>query len=136
MSRPRCRRDAAATPPPTVQARGWRLSRRALAADHDKPHWRTLLRARSCAVCVSASANFPVRAVVGSGPVRFRLCRGCARRDKVQEQLAWHELAVDAIGADGRPLFARQFHTPLFGTCEGFTSRSRTKHLGLLASLK
>ena len=43
-----------------------------------------------------------------------------ARRDKVQEQLRWHGLAVDSIGEHGKPLFARQFCTPLFGSTDGF----------------
>ena len=61
------------------------------------------------------------------GATRFKLCRECARRDKVQRQLGLARLEVDAIGEDGRALFSRQFHTPLFGKCEGFEKRTRAQ---------
>ena len=40
--------------------------------------------------------------------------------DKVQLQLRLHRLEVDTIGENGKPLFQRQFHTPLFGATAGF----------------
>ena len=82
--------------------------------------FRGLLRARACTVCLAPAAHFPVRRGASGVGCVFRLCKGCARRDKVQEQLRWHGLAVDSIGEHGKPLFARQFCTPLFGSTDGF----------------
>jgi hypothetical protein len=101
-------------------ARGWRLQRRmanTLCA------WRRMLRARSCAVCLAASAPFAVRRPPATAAA-FRLCRACARRTDVQEQCHWHGLDVESIGEHGQPLFSRQFHTPLFGCADGFTQRA------------
>lgn len=99
------------------QENGWRPQRRV----RDHPHaWRLVLRQRACAVCLGSEARFPVRRDVGSTPL-FRLCRPCARRDKVQQQVQRHGLEVDAIGENGRALFARQFHMPLFGHANGFS---------------
>lgn len=99
------------------QKNGWRPQRRA----RDHPYaWRLVLRQRACAVCLGSEARFPVRRGAGSTPY-FRLCRSCARRDKVQQQMQRHGLEVDAIGEHGRALFARQFHIPLFGHANGFS---------------
>ena len=51
---------------------------------------------------------------------------------QVQQQLRFHRLEVDSIGEDGRALFNRQFHTPLFGKCDGFERRSRSDVVGEL----
>ena len=101
----------------------WRPQRR--LADHPF-RWRVLLRQRACAVCIGAAAHFPVRkgsgGVSGGGAALFRLCRDCARRDKVQQQVNRHGYEVDAIGENGKALFARQFHIPLFGHANGFSN--------------
>ena len=104
--------------------------------------WRALFRQRACAVCLGGSAHFPVRKAYGGSASSsfghaapsFRLCRTCARRDKVQSQLHHHGLEVDSIGDNGAALFARQFHTPLFGHTNGFSPndvqvKSRTRGL-------
>ena len=69
--------------------------------------------------------HFPVRKGSGGvtgGPLLFRLCRECARRDRVQLQVQRHGYEVDAIGEHGKALYARQFHMPLFGHANGFAS--------------
>ena len=63
--------------------------------------------ARACTVCLAPAAHFPVRRGASGVGCVFRLCKGCARRDKVQEQLRWHGLAVDSIGEHGKPLRSR-----------------------------
>ena len=77
-------------------------------------------------MCIGAAAHFPVRkgsgGVSGGGAALFRLCRDCARRDKVQQQVNRHGYEVDAIGENGKALFARQFHIPLFGHANGFSN--------------
>ena len=117
---PSCHRLALLAEPlfrAACEQQGWRPPRR----DRDHPlKFRKLLRTRACTVCLAPAAHFPVRRVSSGVGCVFRLCKGCARRDKVQEQLRWHGLAVDAIGEHGKPLFARQFCTPLFGSTDGF----------------
>ena len=123
---PTCRRLAALAEP-TFRAecarQGWRVQRR--MRDHPFA-WRLLLRQRSCTVCLGPEARFPVRrggsGASGGGAPVFRLCRACARREKVQQQVQRHGLEVDAIGEDGKALFARQFHIPLFGHANGFAT--------------
>lgn len=109
------------------QQNGWRPPRR--IRDHPFA-WRLLVRQRACAVCVAPQAYFPVRrnagGAFGGGSPLFRLCRHCARREKVQQQITFHGLEVDAIDEQGRPLFARQFHTPLFGHTNGFSTSLET----------
>ena len=102
------------------EQRGWRPSRRAQGQQFA---WRHLLRTRGCAVCLSGQAHFGVRRGNSGGSCKFRLCRDCARRSKVQQQVALHGLEVDSIGDNGKPLFARQFHMPLFGHADGFDSK-------------
>lgn len=146
----------------------WRPARR--FSDHPF-RWRVLIRQKACAVCVGKDAFFPVRkgsgGVSGGGATLFRLCRDCARRDKVQQQVNRHgyevcaagsscipipgtwlrppspshssapperfshvspprtrcmSRQVDAIGENGKALFARQFHIPLFGHANGFSN--------------
>jgi len=117
---------------PTFEAfcrrHAWRPPRR--LKDHPFVH-RMLLRTRACSVCLEPNANFPVRRGAGGAAagaaVAFRLCRSCARRDKVQQQISAHGLEVDALGVDGKALFARQFHVPLFGHTNGFSSDLRSK---------
>ncbi|KAL1527581.1 hypothetical protein AB1Y20_008968 [Prymnesium parvum] len=112
-------------------SRGWRPPRRAQGQAFI---WRHLLRTRSCAVCLCAEANFAVRRENGKGACKFRLCRECARRSKVQQQVALHGLEVDSLGVDGKALFKRQFYMPLFGHADGFDSRQvqhRSDTLGL-----
>ena len=104
-------------------ALGWRLPRR--GSDHIY-RWRRLLRTRACSVCLGPDAHFPVRKQ-GAGGCTFRLCKTCAKRDKVQLQLRLHRLEVDTIGENGKPLFQRQFHTPLFGATAGFGSEDKGK---------
>ena len=104
-------------------AHGWRLPRR--GSDHIY-RWRRLLRARACSVCLGPDAHFPVRKQ-GAGGCAFRLCKPCAKRDKVQLQLRLHRLEVDTIGEHGKPLFQRQFHTPLFGATAGFGREDKGK---------
>ena len=105
----------------------WRPQRR----QRDHPFaWRLLIRQRACAVCLEPEARFPVRRLAGGtagGPPLFRLCQQCARREKVQHQVLQHRLEVDAIGEHGRALFARQFHIPLFGHADGFSTNTETK---------
>jgi hypothetical protein len=117
---PSCHRLALLAEPlfrAACEQQGWRPPRR----DREHPlKFRKLLRTRACTVCLAPAAHFPVRRVSSGVGCVFRLCKGCARRDKVQEQLRWHGLAVDAIGEHGKPLFARQFCTPLFGSTDGF----------------
>ena len=101
---------------------GWRPLRR--ARDHPFA-WRGVLRQRACAVCIGSDAHFPVRrgsAGVTGGVPLFRLCTACAKRDKVQQQIFRHGFEVDAIGEHGKALYARQFHMPLFGHANGFSS--------------
>jgi len=100
--------------------RGWRLTRRFASTPNG---WRKMLRSRSCAVCLCPTAPFGVRKS-GSGAVAFKLCRGCARRDTVQQQVGWHSLSIDSLGEQGQALFGRQFHTPLFGSAHGFSRRA------------
>lgn len=112
---------------------GWRPARRT----RDEPFaWRLLLRTRACAVCCGGDAHFPVRK--GSGGVSgvsvlFRLCQQCARREKVQQQTLRHGYEIASIGDNGKALFARQFHMPLFGHANGFSSNleQRVKKTGL-----
>jgi len=117
---PSCHRLAVLAEPlfrAACEEQGWRPPRR----DREHPlKFRRLLRTRACTVCLAPAAHFPVRRVASGVGCVFRLCKGCARRDKVQEQLRWHGLAVDSIGEHGKPLFARQFCTPLFGSTDGF----------------
>jgi hypothetical protein len=113
--------------------RSWRPPRRLT----DRPNmWRLLLRQRACAVCLGPEAPFPVRRGAGGvagGPPLFRLCQQCARRDKVQQQVQRHAYEVAAIGDHGKPLYARQFHMPLFGHANGFDSNleAQVKRTGL-----
>ena len=106
---------------------GWRPPRRIRSHPFA---WRLLVRQRACAVCVSPHAHFPVRrnagGAYGGGSPLFRLCRECARREKVQQQVSFHGLEVDAIDEQGRALFARQFHMPLFGHANGFSTSIET----------
>jgi hypothetical protein len=110
------------------QANGWRVPRRS----RDHPYsWRLLLRARACAVCLGKDAFFPVRRGAaglsgGSAPL-FRLCRECARREKVQHQVQRHGYEIDSIGENGKALHPRQFHIPLFGHANGFDSHLQEK---------
>ena len=100
----------------------WRPLRR--ARDHPFA-WRGVLRQKACAVCIGSDAHFPVRrgsAGVTGGVPLFRLCTSCAKRDKVQQQIFRHGFEVDAIGEHGKALYARQFHMPLFGHANGFSS--------------
>ena len=128
---PTCRRLASLAEP-TFQTfctlQRWRPPRRT----RDCPFaWRLLLRQRACAVCLVADAHFPVRrqggGLSGGCPLLFRLCRKCAKRDKVQQQVQWHGLEVDAIDEHGKALFARQFHMPLFGHANGFSTNLEVK---------
>ena len=122
---PTCRRLATVAEPhfqETCVRHGWRPLRR--ARDHPSA-WRHVLLKRACAVCLGKDAHFPVRRGAGgsSGTTpMFRLCQTCARRDKVQQQVQRHGYEVDAIGEHGKALFARQFHMPLFGHANGFST--------------
>jgi hypothetical protein len=40
----------------------------------------------------------------------------------VQQQVLWHGLQVDALDETGKALFSRQFHMPLFGHANGFST--------------
>ena len=128
---PTCRRLATLAEPHFRrfgEAQRWRPPRR--TRDHPFA-WRLLLRQRACAVCLEPHASFPVRrqggGASGGCPLLFRLCRQCARRDKVQQQVQWHGLEVDAIDEQGKALFARQFHIPLFGHANGFSTNLDVK---------
>ena len=49
----------------------------------------------------------------------------------MQQQVNRHGYEVDAIGENGKALFARQFHMPLFGHANGFSSnlqKAANKH--------
>lgn len=121
---PTCRRLAALAEPffrTFCEEQQWRPPRR---LRESASAWRRLLRQRACAVCLAVEARFPVRG--GGGPVLFRLCRDCARRDKVQQQVLWHGLQVDALDETGKALFSRQFHMPLFGHANGFSTNLET----------
>ena len=104
----------------------WRPTRRMQSGQ--RYVWRALFHQKACAVCLGSEAFFPARVSYGGygswrngrAAVCFRLCRPCARRDKVQSQLHFHGLEIDSIGENGAALFARQFHTPLFGHTNGF----------------
>lgn len=39
----------------------------------------------------------------------------------MQQQASYHHLEVDTIDTRGKALYARQFHTPLFGHANGFS---------------
>ena len=96
-------------------AQRWQVPRRA----QGRPFaWRQLLRSRACAVCLAATAPFPARR---GDAIVFRLCKGCARRDVVQDQARWHDLEIDAIGENGQALYPQQFRTPLHGPAHGFS---------------
>ena len=97
-------------------AQGWRPPRRARGSGFE---WRRLLQTRGCAICLNVDAPFPVRSRHQN--IAFRLCGGCARLDKVQQQASLHQLEVDTIDTRGKALYARQFHTPLFGHANGFS---------------
>ena len=125
---PTCRRLAALAEPffrTFCEERQWRPPRR---LRESASAWRRLLRQRACAVCLALEARFPVRrhGGGGGGPVLFRLCRDCARREKVQQQVLWHGLQVDALDETGKALFSRQFHMPLFGHANGFSTNLET----------
>ena len=97
-------------------AQRWQVPRRA----QGRPFaWRQLLRSRACAVCLAATAPFPARR---GDAIVFRLCKGCARRDVVQDQARWHDLEIDAIGENGQALYPQQFRTPLHGPAHGFAA--------------
>ena len=69
-------------------------------------------------LCLAATAPFPARR---GDAIAFRLCKGCARRDVVQDQARWHDLEIDAIGENGQALYPQQFRTPLHGPAHGFS---------------
>jgi hypothetical protein len=133
---PACRRLAIAAERALqahCKAFGWRPTRHARGFSaavfaEAECAWRVLVRSRVCAVCSSPSSNFPARRPYGGtsrhcGAVAFRLCAECARDHEVQRRAQAEGLEIDSSGLDGKPLFPRQFRTPLGRGSEGFARR-------------